>query len=269
MNPMPRESGKRFPIVAATAIACAAWFIFVSNATAAPQFPLAQGAAAPSNTSTYHATSGPDLVSLSRCAELVPLMGPSGKARSVTEFGAVPDDGRDATAAIQRALDAMKPGEWLVFPPGRYVHSTRLRVQVPGVKLWGRGAHLHATNPADMAVMLMADGGEVLMFAAGDRLVLSLWDRAAFEAEVGGPALEGDGLVPMTLAHNVATPAEVRGVLDRARGAGAQVWGPAEREWGGFTGYFADPDGFRWEVAWNPGPIGLRVVPDTDVDARP
>ena len=53
------------------------------------------------------------------------------------------------------------------------------------------------------------------------------------------------------------------------RDAGAQVWGPVEREWGGFTGYFADPDGFRWEVAWNPGPIGLRVVPDTDVDARP
>ena len=47
------------------------------------------------------------------------------------------------------------------------------------------------------------------------------------------------------------------------------MWGPVEREWGGFTGYFADPDGFRWEVAWNPGPIGLRAVPDTDVDAHP
>ena len=54
----------------------------------------------------------------------------------------------------------------------------------------------------------------------------------------------------------------------RARRA-RPVSGPVEREWGGFTGYFADPDGFRWEVAWNPGPIGLRVVPDTDVDARP
>jgi catechol 2,3-dioxygenase-like lactoylglutathione lyase family enzyme len=96
------------------------------------------------------------------------------------------------------------------------------------------------------------DVGEVVMFAAGERLVLSLWDRAAFEAEVGGPALEGDGVVPMTLAHNVPTPAEVRTVLDLARAAGAQVWGPVEREWGGFTGYFADPDGFRWEIAVNP-----------------
>ena len=111
--------------------------------------------------------------------------------------------------------------------------------------------------------------GEVLMFEAGERLVLSLWDRAAFEAELGRPAIEGSGVVPMTLSHNVKSPAEVRDVLALATAAGATVTGPVEREWGGFTGYFADPDGFWWEVAWNPGPIGVRVVPDTDVDARP
>lgn len=111
--------------------------------------------------------------------------------------------------------------------------------------------------------------GEVLMFSAGERLVLSLWDRAAFEAELGMPVLSGEGVAPVTLAHNVTTPDEVRAVLALAREAGASVSGPVEREWGGFTGYFADPDGFRWEVAWNPGPIGRRVVPDTDVDARP
>ena len=111
--------------------------------------------------------------------------------------------------------------------------------------------------------------GEVLMFSAGERLVLSLWDRSAFEAELGTPVVSGGGLAPVTLAHNVVDPGEVRVVLGLARDAGAPVWGPVERDWGGFTGYFADPDGFRWEVAWNPGPIGLRVVPDTDVDARP
>ena len=111
--------------------------------------------------------------------------------------------------------------------------------------------------------------GEVLMFAAGPHLVLSLWDRAAFEAEVGSPVLGGDGVAPLTLAHNVATPDDVRAVLELAHGAGAPVWGPVTRDWGGFTGYFADPDGFRWEVAWNPGPIGLRVLPGTDVDASP
>ena len=110
--------------------------------------------------------------------------------------------------------------------------------------------------------------GEVLMFAVGHRLVLSLWDRGAFEAEVGAPAVDAPGVVPLTLSHNVATPAEVRAVLSLAAASGAPVTGPLERDWGGFSGYFADPDGFRWEVAWNPGPIGLRVVPDTDVDAR-
>jgi catechol 2,3-dioxygenase-like lactoylglutathione lyase family enzyme len=111
--------------------------------------------------------------------------------------------------------------------------------------------------------------GEVLMFRAGDRLVLSLWDRSAFAQEVGGPVLDGPGVVPMTMSHNVGTASEVRDVLALARDAGGPVWGPVERDWGGFSGYFADPDGFRWEVAWNPGPIGLRVVPDTDSDAGP
>jgi catechol 2,3-dioxygenase-like lactoylglutathione lyase family enzyme len=111
--------------------------------------------------------------------------------------------------------------------------------------------------------------GEVLMVAVGERLVLSLWDRAAFEAEVGSPVLAGEGVPPVTLAHNLPRAADVDGVLAVARAAGAQVWGPSSRDWGGYTGYFADPDGFRWEVAWNPGPIGLRVVPETDADAGP
>src|SRR4051794_39890876 len=93
--------------------------------------------------------------------------------------------------------------------------------------------------------------GEVVMLMAGERLVLSLWDRGAFEAELGAPVLQGEGVLPMTLSHNVATSAGVREVLELARAAGAEVFDPVEREWGGFTGYFADPDGVRWEVAWN------------------
>ena len=75
--------------------------------------------------------------------------------------------------------------------------------------------------------------------------------------------------MPLTLAHNVTTPAEVPAVLDLARDP---VRRPRARSRGsgvGSTGYFADPDGFRWEVARNPGPIGLRVVPDTEVDGPP
>lgn len=104
--------------------------------------------------------------------------------------------------------------------------------------------------------------GEVTMIRVGDRLVLSLWDRAAFEREIG--ASTGTGVPPMTLAHNVAGREEVDAVLEIARRAGATtVIAGQARDWGGYTGYFADPDGFRWEVAWNPGPIGKLVVPET------
>lgn len=105
------------------------------------------------------------------------------------------------------------------------------------------------------------DDDEVLMLVAGERLVLSLWRRDAFEAEVG-PLAATDGVAPLTLSHNVATPEEVDAVLAEAAAAGAGRVGDAqERAWGGYTGYFADPDGFRWEVAHNPGPIGQKVLP--------
>ncbi|WP_235734692.1 VOC family protein [Nocardioides alcanivorans] len=103
--------------------------------------------------------------------------------------------------------------------------------------------------------------GEVIMIKAGEHLVLSLWDAEAFEAEVG-PITRGTGLPPITLAHNVATAAEVDSVLAEAERAGAEVQVGQQREWGGYTGYFADPDGFRWEIAQNPGDIGRLVLPD-------
>jgi len=103
--------------------------------------------------------------------------------------------------------------------------------------------------------------GEVLMIQAGDTLVLSLWDEVAFEAEVGR-IVRGEGVAPVTLAHNVPTREEVDRVLDTARSAGADpVHRAVERDWGGYTGYFGDPDGFRWEIAFNPGPVGQLVLP--------
>lgn len=102
--------------------------------------------------------------------------------------------------------------------------------------------------------------GEVVMIRAGERLLLSLWDLDAFEAEVGA-VRRGPGVVPITLAHNVATAAEVDEVLAAARAAGADpVSDAAWREWGGYSGYFADPDGYRWEIAFNPGPIADIVL---------
>ena len=101
---------------------------------------------------------------------------------------------------------------------------------------------------------------EVLMLRAGEHLVLSLWSLAEFEAEVGA-VRRGEGVAPLTLSHNVATEAEVDEVLALAASLGAEVSGAQRRPWGGWTGYFADPDGFRWEVATNPGEIGQLVLP--------
>lgn len=56
----------------------------------------------------------------------------------------------------------------------------------------------------------------------------------------------------------------------RRSGRGGDVLGGAQkRDWGGYTGCFADPEGFRWEVAWNPGPIGQRVLPDPKAPPSP
>ena len=106
--------------------------------------------------------------------------------------------------------------------------------------------------------------GEVLMIRTGEHLVLSLWDRAHFADEVGEPTMPGGstgGIAPITLAHNLATKEAVDEVLATARRAGADpVSDAVERDWGGYTGYFGDPDGYRWEVAFNPGPIGQLVL---------
>jgi uncharacterized protein len=103
--------------------------------------------------------------------------------------------------------------------------------------------------------------GEVLMIQVGQYVVLSLWHESGFESEVG-PIRRGEGVAPITLAHNVSTREDVDAVLATARAAGADpVHAAVERDWGGYTGYFGDPDGYRWEIAYNPGPIGQVVLP--------
>lgn len=102
--------------------------------------------------------------------------------------------------------------------------------------------------------------GEVVMIRVGEKLVLSLWSEDAAVRELG-PVARGDGALPFTLAHNVESPEQVDAVLMTASRAGAAVVADAvTRDWGGYSGYFADPDGFRWEIAYNPGPIGQSVL---------
>jgi uncharacterized protein len=105
-----------------------------------------------------------------------------------------------------------------------------------------------------------ASQGDVAFFQAGG-VVLALWSRRLLAADAGvADAAEGFGGI--TLAHNVRTRDEVDRTLEEARRAGATISKPAEdTPWGGRSGYFADPDGHPWEVAWNPGfPIGADGI---------
>ena len=103
--------------------------------------------------------------------------------------------------------------------------------------------------------------GEVLMFRVADKVLLSLWSRSHAEAELGPVEYPAAGSAPLALAHNLATRAEVDAVLADARAAGAPlVHDAVARDWGGYSGYFADPDGFRWEVAHNPTPLGDSLL---------
>lgn len=96
-----------------------------------------------------------------------------------------------------------------------------------------------------------ASQAEIAFFDTGG-LVLALFDAGAL-AEDAGVSPEGSGFTGFTLAHNVATKDAVAEILRDAVAAGGTLVKPGEDVfWGGHRGYFADPDGFLWEVAWNP-----------------
>lgn len=92
---------------------------------------------------------------------------------------------------------------------------------------------------------------EVSFFELG-KTWLSLYSRELLAADAGVSAT-GSGFPGFTLAHNVRSAAEVDRLLKEVADAGGRIVKPGQRaDWGGYTGYFADPDGFLWEVAWNP-----------------
>ncbi len=96
------------------------------------------------------------------------------------------------------------------------------------------------------------DGPSDIAFftTAGTWLALFSRESLAKDAEV---TPNGSGFRGFTLAHNVRTKEEVDALLERATAAGARLVKPAQTaSWGGYSGYFSDPDGFLWEVAWNP-----------------
>ena len=106
--------------------------------------------------------------------------------------------------------------------------------------------------PTDGIVGEEFEHGAVAFFDLQPGLRLALWPRASIAYETGlTPAMPGSG--QFMLSHNVASRAEVDTVMRQASEAGAQVVKPAiDTFWGGYAGYFRDPDQHLWEIAWNP-----------------
>lgn len=105
----------------------------------------------------------------------------------------------------------------------------------------GLGFETHNHKPGDTCVFFALEGSW-----------LALYPRHLL-AEDALVSPEGSGFSGVTLAHNVASKEEVDAVFDLAAAHGATaVKTPRDAFWGGYSGYFADPDGHLWEVAWNP-----------------
>jgi catechol 2,3-dioxygenase-like lactoylglutathione lyase family enzyme len=95
--------------------------------------------------------------------------------------------------------------------------------------------------------------GAVAFFELRGGVRLALFPRPSI-AHDANVAVGPPSATEMTLAHNVRTPEEVDALMAQAHGAGARIVKPAAATfWGGYAGYFADPDGHLWEIAFNPG----------------
>jgi len=108
--------------------------------------------------------------------------------------------------------------------------------------------------------------GEVIFLQIGHGFALSLWDADEMAKEAGS-LMSGDGAPPVAFAHNVGSADEVDAVLDQAVAAGATlITAGQSREWGGYSGYFSDPEGYRWDVAHN---AGLAIGEDGRIEIGP
>jgi uncharacterized protein len=94
--------------------------------------------------------------------------------------------------------------------------------------------------------------GAVAFFDLQSGLRLALWPRKSLSHD-SGLTVGKPSSTDICLAHNVRSPKEVDEVMAQAKAAGAKIVKPAQKTfWGGYAGYFADPDEHLWEVAWNP-----------------
>lgn len=96
------------------------------------------------------------------------------------------------------------------------------------------------------------EDGAVVFFNLNDDLILALYPAASLSKDAKIAATEAR-LGAISIGHIVKSKEEVDAVIAQAVRAGAKVTDPAhDRFWGGYSGYFHDPDGHLWEIAWNP-----------------
>ena len=94
--------------------------------------------------------------------------------------------------------------------------------------------------------------GAVVFIELQSGLRLALWPRKSIAHDTGLSA-DAKSSLEFTFGHNVNSKSEVDSVMNQARLAGAVIIKPAQDTfWGGYSGYFQDPDGHVWEIAWNP-----------------
>lgn len=106
--------------------------------------------------------------------------------------------------------------------------------------------------PTEGIVGTQFEHGAVAFFDLESGIRLALWPRASLAHDSGVP-VTAPCATEISLGHNVASKAEVDAVMEQVRKAGAKIVKPAhDTFWGGYSGYFQDPDGHLWEVVWNP-----------------
>ncbi len=94
--------------------------------------------------------------------------------------------------------------------------------------------------------------GAVAFFDLQAGLKLAIWPRKSISRDSGLP-LSSPSPTECTLGHNVSSKEEVNAVMEQAKNAGAVIVKPAhDTFWGGYAGYFQDPDQHLWEIVWNP-----------------
>lgn len=106
--------------------------------------------------------------------------------------------------------------------------------------------------PTDGIIGTQFEYGAVVFVDLQANLKLALWPRESIARDTG-LAKSGRGATELTLGHLVNSRADVDATMMQAAKAGATIVKPAgDTFWGGYAGYFQDPDGHMWEVAWNP-----------------